>query len=480
MKRIYTIYYAAFIVAMLCCSSCRKQFLDTKPDASLVVPSSLEDYQAILDNVKYMNGASPGTLGAIGNVGGPNPSLQETACDNYYIPDNQFTPLLPYYKNIYLWDKDDAYGGQLPIGEWSIAYKGIFYANVVLDGLENVTRTAANAADWDRIKASALFYRAHVFYQLAQVFAPVYQRGKAREQLGIPLKIKSDISEKTVRSTLEETYQQIFSDLATATALMPATPPLYKTRPSLPAIYALQARTYLAMSDYSNAKLFAQKCLDAYNRPLLNFNSLSSATSYPIPKFNDEVIFSAMPNTAPNTYLVSITTTRVDSNLYASYANNDLRKDLFFRLREPNAYSYRGSFDGNGVPFFGIATDEQYLILAECSVRLHDVTGGLKYLNDLLKTRYRTTAGVSSFTPYSLTDENQALSLVLAERRKELIMRGLRLTDLRRLNMEPAFAISLYRKIDGKTYVLPPNDPRYTWPIPDDVIALTGIQQNPR
>jgi len=68
----------------------------------------------------------------------------------------------------------------------------------------------------------------------------------------------------------------------------------------------------------------------------------------------------------------------------------------------------------------------------------------------------------------------------LKERRKELLFRGLRWTDLRRLNLDPRFAVTLARNVSGQIYSLPPEDPRYAWPIPDDEIQASGIPQNPR
>ncbi len=57
-------------------------------------------------------------------------------------------------------------------------------------------------------------------------------------------------------------------------------------------------------------------------------------------------------------------------------------------------------------------------------------------------------------------------------------MRGLRWTDLRRLNREPRYAISLERTVLGQPYNLPPNHQHYTFPIPDDIISLSGMPQN--
>jgi hypothetical protein len=72
-----------------------------------------------------------------------------------------------------------------------------------------------------------------------------------------------------------------------------------------------------------------------------------------------------------------------------------------------------------------------------------------------------------------------ALDTVLAERRKELAFRGIRWSDLRRLNQED-WNITLTRNLNGTPYTLPPNSKLYTLPIPPDVIQESGIAQNPR
>ena len=64
------------------------------------------------------------------------------------------------------------------------------------------------------------------------------------------------------------------------------------------------------------------------------------------------------------------------------------------------------------------------------------------------------------------------------ERRKELIFRGLRWIDIKRLNLEGA-NIEQRRFLDGKEYILEPNSNRYALPLPDDIIRLTWMEQNP-
>src|ERR1700743_2229559 len=168
--------------------------------------------------------------------------------------------------------------------------------------------------------------------------------------------------------------------------------------------------------------------------------------------------------------------TSVDTILYQSYAVNDLRKHLFFERGAANVYYFKGTYTGNDNVFSGLANDELYLIQAECDARLGDTGNALASLNALLK--HRIQAG--SFEPYSTLSADAVLAIILTERRKELVGRDTRWTDLRRLNQDPKYAVTLKRTINGQSYSLPPNDPRYVFPIPNDVISASGIQQNQR
>jgi hypothetical protein len=99
----------------------------------------------------------------------------------------------------------------------------------------------------------------------------------------------------------------------------------------------------------------------------------------------------------------------------------------------------------------------------------------MKDLNTLMIKRWKTGA----FVPFTASTTSEALSLILEERRKETLFRGLRWLDLRRLNSEGA-NITITRGVDNKTYTLPPNSLRYVLPLPPDVINITGVPQNER
>lgn len=84
-----------------------------------------------------------------------------------------------------------------------------------------------------------------------------------------------------------------------------------------------------------------------------------------------------------------------------------------------------------------------------------------------------------TFVPFTASTSSGALATILAERRKELMMRDLRWMDIKRLNKEGA-GITLKRIVAGQPYQLQPNEPRFALPLPAYVLALTGMQQNPR
>lgn len=458
MKKILMVYLtiSAFLL------SCKKSvFLDAIPDQALVVPVSLQDYQAILDNDNIMNGSS--------RLDGLTPGFEEVGTDDYYaLPD--ISSLDIAYINLYSWNNNVSSG---KFNDWNFGYRCAFYANEVLDGLSKMDESKAQQAQYNQLKGSALFYRSHIFYHLAQVFAPVYDSASARADWGIPLQTSSDINAPVKRATLYDTYQRILLDLQTALPLLP-TQPLYKTRPSKPAVYGLIAKVYLSMSDYNNALLYADSCLQL-QKTLLDYNEVynkSNSATYPFDRFNNDVIFHSVMDQLTMT---GIGLCRVDSTLYNSYDGKDIRKKIFFTNRG-DSWSFRGSYDHSSRSFTGITTDEMYLIRAEGYARQGKVREALGDLNTLLKTRWFN----GQFKDISAISAEEALQVILAERRKELVFRGTRFTDLRRLNKEGA-GITLTRVIGNQVFTLAPNSLFYTFLIPAGIISFNpGMPQNPR
>jgi hypothetical protein len=227
------------------------------------------------------------------------------------------------------------------------------------------------------------------------------------------------------------------------------------------------------MGNYTLSYQYSDACLAQYNS-LIDYNTLNPGTQSLISRtYLAEDIFHSRLNgyaiNQPNSKSIA------DTLLYGSYTANDLRKTVFFTPYRGDYY-FRGTYDTKGYVYSGIATDEVYLIRAESNARLGNTGAAMNDLNTLLITRWKT----GTFVPYTAVSAQDALQQILTERRKELLYRGLRWTDLRRLNKDNRFAVTLIRILNGVTYTLPPNDPRYAWPIPDNEIQLSGLQQNAR
>ncbi|WP_158994161.1 RagB/SusD family nutrient uptake outer membrane protein [Mucilaginibacter sp. L196] len=449
----YSIYLMLF--AFLGLNACNKNWLNGKPSKALVIPTSPEDYQSLLDNPAMNDNYA---------------SLYMLGDGDFYLTDSVYASLDQPEIGAYTWAETKSfYGGQKNY-DLLQAYSNVLDANVVLDGIKSLQTQPSTIAVYNNVKGSALFYRSNIFYDLAQMFCKVYNSATANTDLGLPLRVSANVNLVINRSSVQQTYDQIINDLLTAARLLPVTQ-LYPTRPSKPAVFGLLARVYLSQQNYTKALLYADSCLSISNT-LVDFNTLNPTKNYPIPRFNNEVIFH---NLLCNYEAFSTGLQLVDSVLYQSYASNDLRRNIYF-TPEPGGFSFRGSYNGNSEFFGGVATDEMYLIRAECYARAGNTTSAMNDINSLLKTRWVT----GTYTNLTASSSDSALILILNERRKELCFRGFRWTDLRRLNNDPRFQITLTRIINGQTYTLPPNSTRYVLPIDDYEIQYGGLVQNPR
>lgn len=451
-RSIWTIITAVFVL-----TSCGEEWLEVRSDKKRVVLQRVSDVQALLDNSSTMNEAV-------------NPSLGEVSSDLYFITDTRYNALTNMeQRNAYTWEVDIYEGASS--SNWSRPYRQILYANLALEALETVEDKNRYPDAVNNTAGSALFFRSWAFYQLAQLFCVPFNAETARSDLGIPVRLDSDINVRSVRSSVYDTYMQINNDLVKAIPLLPEKPQV-PTRPSKAAAYALMAKLQLEMADYSKAAAYADSCLLLHGA-LIDYNTIDLEKAYPFSLFNDEVIFhttmvsSAMFSRASN-YMI-------DPDLFNAYDDNDLRKAAFFKANG-DAWTFKGNYTGNTRYFSGIASDEVYLISAEAYTRSRDLETARDRLTTLLAHRY---SGHSYGIP-PISDEVGLMKFIINERKKELLFRGIRWADLRRFNKEKEFETTLYRMVDGRSYELPPNDKRYVLPIPDEVVLLTGIAQNIR
>ncbi|MBL1410380.1 RagB/SusD family nutrient uptake outer membrane protein [Sphingobacterium faecale] len=435
-----------FIV--LGCMSCGDQFLDVKPGSDTVVPTTLDDFEQLMNN---------------GVIVYAYPDMLDVLSDDYYI-DYSYWQLYQAYNpviaNAHVWADDIFETIESDYQNWEKMYAQVFYANVVLEGVEKVQLSDKNKMQHNQVQGTALFLRAWALYNLAQLYAPAYKESTAHTDLGVPIPLLSDVNEKIKRQSVAEVYQQTLTDLEAAVYLVQAE--VDYARPTKAAVYALRARVLLAMGRYKEALDMATQSIDTHDALVdLNVGELDyKKTLYMGYETNGPFIQSNDQNI------------QIEQYLFDSYELNDWRRS-FFKLNEQGNPFYLSQYKINFYFFRGLDSDEQYLIKAECEARLGDYDEAMKTLNHLLKRVH------SNYVDQIAANKEDALAIVLQERRKQLLFRGLRWSDLKRYNRDGA-NIALTRELGGQVYKLEPNSPKWLFPIPTNEIKTSGLLQNLR
>ncbi len=428
-------------------------FLDEKPNAALSAPHTLEDLQAMLSN---------------SNIFGKEPMLPEVSTTDYYLEEESLQSLADEaHKRAYVWETQGLFQENLS-NDWKTVYDLVYYCNTVLEGLEDIERDEKNAVVYDRIKGEALFFRGKSLLQAALLWVEAYDEELRESKLGLPLRMDTDFNKVSVRSTMGETYDAVISDLKSAAPLLPDYPH-HLTRPSKAAAFGALSRTYMAMRKYEDALYYADEAL-AIRHELLDFNVLDDQLSFPIPEYHEEVVFSSFFQIDQ---ILDHTRLLVSPELFALYSDDDRRRDILFSIAADGKVTFKGRFAVGGYALFsGIATNELLLNRAECYARMENYEMARADLLRLLDKRYRP-----GYVP-DIADDG-LLSVIMEERRKDLPFRGIRWMDIKRLNREGA-GIVQRREAAGEQVSLSPNDLRYARPIPEFVVDISGMEQNPQ
>lgn len=438
-------------ILILLFTACSKEWLDAKRDISLIVPTTLEDMRLLMNN--------DGTFVLDGRV------FAELAADDYYLLEDQLNSTPDHsYRNSYLW-LDELYTPELIVADWNVSYEQVFITNIVLKGLEKIEPTLSTQTEYSDVKGAALFFRAKAFFNLTETFAKPYDPATAHTDLGIPLRFNPDINAPIERATVQETWDRIILDLKEAAKLLKPLPTVI-TNASRCTANALLARIYLCLQDYEQALYHATESLKDKN-DLLDYNTLNLAATYPVTRFNKEtMIYSEIAQYSPTFMTIN---SRTQRELYDSYDDADLRKQVFFRVLPDGEFGFRGTYAGNVRVFTGFSVNEMFITRAECYARLGDVDAAMDDLNALLVKRYKE----NEFIPLTASDKAEALQIVLQERRKELLRRGLRWSDIRRLNKETQFQKTFTRTWQGTTYTLTPERiSNYASPFPYNTTSV--------
>ncbi|MFD2035476.1 RagB/SusD family nutrient uptake outer membrane protein [Belliella marina] len=446
MKTYKKILIIAFLPIVVGCEG----FLDEKPNKSITVPENIEDLQALLDNVNVFN---------------LHPILDIIAADEYYTTPGGFASYgSSMIQRSHIREFESVFEGFTVATEWLNLYAQIYYSNICLEVSGSITpKNDHEIKALENIVGSAYFKRATAVFNLLKNYALQYDQTTSATDLAIPFPLVPDITNYSEFGSVEQGYAQVIQDLESAQQFLPDQPK-YKSRPSKKAAFALLARTYLSMNDFAKAQTYSEKAMES-GVNLLDFETLNPNLNYPVPLANSEVIYHS--NAFQFGFGIN-RETRIDTSLYNSYDELDLRKKVFFVRRNNDAINFRGSFSGTFHLFGGLTDAELLLISAESKARQGNLKGAAGDVYMLLESRYEKGA----ISMDEILEVSDMLSFVLGERKKELVFRGLRWSDLKRFALLNPNDVDLKRVLGDEVFVFDPKPENFVFPIPEEEINL--------
>jgi len=306
---------------------------------------------------------------------------------------------------------------------WSNAYKYIYQANAVIEGL-NGSSTVSKPVK-DQLMGEMLFTRALNYFYLVNLFGDV------------PVETSTDylVNSKMPRAAASKVYGQITADLLAAETLLAGSySTSSNTRPNEMAAAALLARVYLFEKDWVNAEAQASMVINSGSYNLeSDLNNVFLATSA-------ETIFQlARPtnNTAEGLAFIpsrpsAKPTFALRGSLLNAFTPGDNRKTSWLKGDTVNgtAYFYPYKYKqriNNPVTEYEVVLRlaEVYLIRAEARAEQNNSEGAQADLNKI-----RNRAGLANTAAATQAD---LLSAIASERQLELFAEwGHRWLDLKR------------------------------------------------
>lgn len=365
---------------------------------------------------------------------------------------------------VYSWGKP-FYSGSETDNDWNAIYNGIYTFNTVIKDVKNSKNGTESAKDI--LLGETLVHRSFSYFMLVNLYGKQYDPATASQDPAVPLLLEPKLFVDLTRTSVQTVYNQIIADTKRAIPLLPIIQEI-NFRPNKASAYALLSKTYLFMRDFSNALLYADSTL-LLSSELYDYNI--STRGYPSQYNNKQVLLRKTMRQVVNVLQLS-------ESLLSLLGTKDLRFAVSVRPGTSFSPSFTGSgywspnrYNGNpDHPAVGLTVNETWLIKAECLARTGQRDEALKILNDFRKFRFNA----ADYTVLSAGSKDDALRLVINERRLEFFGTGLRWFDQRRLDKDPLFAQTYTRVFDNVTYTLAPGSNKFVFPF-----SQLAISQNP-
>jgi starch-binding outer membrane protein, SusD/RagB family len=341
MKKV--IKHILFVTAIAILASCKKDYLETEPtdavSTATVFASTKSAKLAVNGLAKMMTAQYLSSQGFNG----------EGTIKMYYgnYPGNHFSVNLSGFSNVINGTFTENTSTIYDYYPWYYYYKIIGNANAIILHVDAATGPETEKAF---IKAQALTYRAYSFLMLTQLYGNRWDDSHGGSTPGLVLRLDESTGDMA-RSTLQETYNQIYADLDQAIALYKSSGLSRSTNFEMNAnvAYAIYARTALTRKDYAIAESYAVKARSGY--PLMNNTEYKAGFCNPNQEWiwssygaSDETLFfySYFAYIAYNSSASAVRSTPkcISRELYNKIPSTDIRRSLYL---DPTGYTYTTS-----------------------------------------------------------------------------------------------------------------------------------------
>ena len=347
-------------------------YLDIKPYGR-TIPKTAEEFSALMHN--HLNNIDSGEDEDI--VGNSSALLEwDAACG-----DDFETCLTETYGNIlrnYVGDILGSLGCEIT---YQHLYETIRDCNIVLGEMEE-----SGTEEADNVRATAYALRGVCYYQLLRIYCEPPVPGNFSAQLGVPLVMTFDMEEKPLRSSMQQTIDQIESDLENSLAYH-MDEEVYRFTEDV--VKGYLARLYFWTRQWSMALPIAQELLGKY--PLLEGEAYETmmTTSYDLAG-NQLLKAYRTVSTQGSTGLESSSTTLqyrpVSTRFLDAFIGDEKKTDIRYRLW---VNTKRQSVK---TIFCGMRSAEFKLMEAECYYHLGQEDKALQSINDLRRHRINNYA----------------------------------------------------------------------------------------
>ncbi len=178
---------------------------------------------------------------------------------------------------------NDCGGEYRTLHGWTMRSDGTFFdfyqnyyavlvdANIIISKIPTITaKNEVEQAELDRYLGNALFARAYYYFNLAIRWGVPYQEATAHLDLCVPLETEPFTEDLKPRSTNEQVYGQILSDLTKAEQLLATVEPSEGNREiSSDLVKALRSRVFFYMGKMTEALAEAESLIQSGTYPLI-------------------------------------------------------------------------------------------------------------------------------------------------------------------------------------------------------------------